>query len=304
MITKYQKKYSVWLDVHLPSKDEVDSLCRDYSIDHTIGFDLLHPTPKPKVSTSGDKLYAVIHIPVFKHSHSKEKSQGNEQEIDFVIGRKLLITARYDSIDALYKYSKSVEVNTILEREEGGNHTFVEIILEIYKSLFDELSYMEDRLKDIEKKIFSGLEKEMVLSISNISRDLLNFRRIIEPHREILEQLKKLGIDTLGKKFNSEIDEVIEEWKRLTKSAQDHADFIDELRETNNSLLSTKQNETMKMLTVLAFTTLPASIIAAIFNMSTSLPLVGKPHDFEIVIGMMVTASICMLIFFKYKKWL
>lgn len=304
MIVKYQKKYSVWLDVNMPTKDEVETVSRDYNLNRMIADDLLNPTPKPKVAALGDKLYAVIHIPVFKGSHSESHSRGNEQEIDFVIGRNLLITVRYDSIDAIYKYAKIAEVNEILEREEGGNHAFVEIMTEIYKSLFDELAYMEDRLKEIEKKIFQGHEKEMVLSISKIGRNLLHFRRIIEPHGEILEELKIQGSDILGKKFNLEMSELLEEWQRLSKSAENHTAFIHELRETNNSLLSTKQNETMKMLTVLAFITLPASLIASIFNMATSLPLVGKPYDFEIVLGMMVFASACMFLFFKYKKWL
>lgn len=299
MITRYQKKYSEWLDVSLPNRDEVETIGRDYSIDPGVKYDLLYPTPKPKVTVSGDKLYAVIHIPVFKHSHASE----NEQELDFVIGRKLLITVRYDTIDALYQYSKEVEVNEALEREEGGNHTFIEIMTKVYNCLFDEVAYMEDNLKEIEKKIFSGQEREMVLSISKTGRDLLNFRRIIEPHEEIYEKLKLLGTDILGKKFNSEIDALLADWKRLIKNVEQNISFLIELRETNNSMLSTKQNEVMKMLTILAFTTLPASIIASIFNMSTSLPIVGSEHDFAIVIGMMFAASFAMLGFFKYKKW-
>lgn len=304
MITKYQKKYSVWLDLNLPTRDEIEIISKDYNLDPSIADDLLNPTPKQKVSLSGALLYVVIHIPVFKHSHSGIYSQGNEQEIDFVIGRKMLITIHYDTIDAIYKYSKAVEVKEMLEREEGGNHAFVEIMIEIYKSLFDELAYIEDQLREIEKKIFQEREKEMVLSISNIGRNLLNFRRIIELHGEILEELKMLGTPILGKKFDSEINELILEWQRLSKSAENHTAFIHELRETNNSLLSTKQNEIMKMLTVLAFLTLPASLIASIFNMSTSLPLVGEPYDFEIVISMMIFASACMFLLFKYKKWL
>lgn len=300
MISKYSKKYSTWIDVSLPTKNEIELISREYGVDHSIGNDLVHPTPKPKVSSSGDKLYGVFHIPVFKHSHKL----GNEQEIDFVIGRNILITVRYDTIDALFTYSKQAEVSEMLEREEGGNHTFVEVMREIYKCLFDELAYIEDRLKEIERDIFRGMQKEMVFAISRVGRDVLNFRRIIEPHGEIFEELKILGADFLGRKFNTEIDAIREEWLRLSKSAENHSAFINELRETNNSLLSTKQNEIMKMLTILAFTALPASIIASIFNMSTSLPIVGQKHDFAIVIGIMLATSVIMLIFFKSKKWL
>lgn len=300
MITRFEKKYSSWVDLNTPTRGEVEKVVGEYNIDPIVANDLLEPTPKHKVLPCGDKIYAVFHIPVFKHSHTSDI----EQEIDFIIGRKILISVRYESIDALYKYSKEAQVKEALEREEGGNHFFSEIMLEIYKSLFDELAYIEDRLTDIEKKIFQGKEKEMVLQISNVGRNLLGFRRIIESHGEILEQLKILGQDILGKKFNSEIDSLIDEWQRLTKSAENHLEFLNELRKTNDSLLSTKQNEIMKMLTILAFMTLPATVVAGIFNMNTSLPLVGKPHDFEIVIGMMITFSIAMFVYFKYKRWL
>ncbi|HEY4516290.1 MAG TPA: magnesium transporter CorA family protein [Candidatus Paceibacterota bacterium] len=301
MITHYQKKYSSWLDVSLPQKEEIEKIMREYGLDSSIANDLLHPTPKPKVVASGDKLYTVVHIPVLKHSHSGTSS---EQEIDFVIGRKVLITVRYDTIDALYKYAKESEVKEMLEREEGGNHTFVEIMTGIYTCLFDELLFIEDRLNGIEKKIFQGKEKEMVLHISKVGRDLLNFRRVIEPHGQMFAELKLLGTEVLGKKFNTEMDELIEEWQRLVKSANDHANFLSELRETNNSLLSTKQNEVMKTLTVLASMTIPASIIASIFNMAVDLPLVDRADAFYIIIASMIGLSLCMFAFFKIKKWL
>jgi magnesium transporter len=79
---------------------------------------------------------------------------------------------------------------------------------------------------------------------------------------------------------------------------------LHELRETNNSLLTTKQNETMKVFTILAFVTLPLSLIASIFEMNTRYtPIIGLPFDFWIIIGGMAVMSIAMFSFFKFKKW-
>lgn len=302
MIIKYQKKYSTWIDVSLPHRDEVDAIMREYSIDSVVGRDLLHPTPKPKVLAINDKIYTVFHIPVFKNSHAPGASS---QEIDFVIGRKILISVRYDTIDALYKYTKEVEVKELLDREDGGDHVFVDIMVEIYKSLFDELSFIEDRLSEIEKRIFRGEEKQMVERISEAGRDLLNFRRIIEPHGDMLHDLRLLGVEVLGKKFNGEMDALIDEWQRLLKTIDNHRNFISELRETNNSLLSTKQNEIMKTLTIMAFVTFPLTLITSIFGMEIdNKPLVDAPHAFWIIIAGMVALTACFFLFFKYKKWL
>jgi magnesium transporter len=284
MINKYQKKYSLWIDLVSPEKEEIEEVAYQHKINESISRDLLSPTPKHKVEVAGDKLYAVLHIPVLKHSHNKNS---NRQEIDFVIGRKLLITAHYDSIDALYTYAKKAEVGEILE------------------ALFDEVSSLEDRSRNIEAKIFSGHEKEMVKQISELGRDILSFRRIIEPHGEMFAELKILGADILGRKFSTEVEELIGEWQRLCRLLENNATFLTELRETNNSMLTTKQNETMKVLAIISFVMFPLTLVAALFSLNTDyIPLVGREGDFWYVIGIMSVMTLCMFIFFKIRKWL
>jgi magnesium transporter len=78
-----------------------------------------------------------------------------------------------------------------------------------------------------------------------------------------------------------------------------------ELRETNNSLLSTKQNETMKTLTVLTFLFLPLSFVAGLFGMNTmNNPIVGNQFDFWIILAIMAFLGMVSLLYFKRKDWL
>jgi magnesium transporter len=95
------------------------------------------------------------------------------------------------------------------------------------------------------------------------------------------------------------------EYYRIKNSVVTHYDSLHELRETNNSLLSTKQNEVMKILTIMAFITFPLSLFASIFGMNTVyLPIVGNQYDFWIITGGMVIATVAFFTFFKKKKWL
>ena len=81
--------------------------------------------------------------------------------------------------------------------------------------------------------------------------------------------------------------------------------MLNELRETNNSLLSTKQNEIMKVLTIVSFIAYPLTILAALFQMNTKYtPIVGMPNDFWIVTGTMFIVAIIFYLYFKSKKWL
>jgi magnesium transporter len=82
-------------------------------------------------------------------------------------------------------------------------------------------------------------------------------------------------------------------------------EYLNELRETNNALLSTKQNEIMKNLTIVSFVVLPLSLIANLFGMNAiHMPIVGQANDFLILILLMIIFIIFTYAVMKRNKWL
>ena len=304
MISVYKHKHLSWIDVESPTPEEVRSLMEKYDIDPLVADELLLPTLKPRVDVYPHFLYLILHFPALRHTHNNDRNQ----EIDFIIGKDFLITTRYDNIDPLHKFSKVFEVNSVLNKSDIGEHAghlFFYMVRKLYKSLEHELEYISDSLTLVEDEMFEGHEKEMVLALSTISRDLLNLKQAIYPHQEILSSFREGGVRFFGEKFSYHLDSIIGEYYRVKNSVSAHSEILDELRETNNSLVSTKQNEVMKVLTIMAFVTFPLSLIASVFGMNTNyLPIVGLPFDFLIVMGIMAFATVCFFVFFKYKKWL
>ena len=81
-------------------------------------------------------------------------------------------------------------------------------------------------------------------------------------------------------------------------------EVLRELRETNNALLSTKQNETMKILTLFTFLALPFTIIASLFQMNTnSTPLVNSNIAWPIIVGTEIFITLILFTIAKKKKW-
>lgn len=299
MITTRSFIDQTWIDLNSPTKDELDSLILSRDIDPLIAKDLLTPTPKQHTREFGDTIYAVIHIPYFKNSHTTSL----EQEIDIVLTKKGMITTRYDSIDALHHFAKQIEVNEILNKE-NGSHLFFGMMREVYRFLFDEIEYLKGWMKEIEKNIFEGREKEMVFGISTAGRNLLSFQRTITPHELVLSELGQVGENIFDDKFRKDIKLLLVEWRRLIFEIENIKNMLNELRETNNSILSTKQNETMKVFTIIAFITFPLSLIATIFGMNAAfMPIIGLQNDFWLILGLMFAVSIVMFAYFKYKRW-
>jgi len=303
MHSRYEHNGLVWIDLESPSRDEVQDIMDQFGIAPLIAEELLLPSTKPRAEFYDGYVYLVLHFPALRHSHKTR-----EQEIDFVVGRNFLITTHYDTIDPLHKFSKVLEVNSVLDKSNIGDHAgylLYYMLKKLYQAVEHEVEYVRHDLAVIEEHIFSGHEVDMVAAISRSARDLLNLRQRVEPHREILHDFEAGGPAFFGEEFKPYLRAISDEYYRVHNHIMRETESLHELRETNNSLLTTKQNETIKTLTIMAFLILPLSFIAEIFAMDTRyMPIIGTPYDFWIVVGLMGTTALVIFSFFKYKKWL
>ena len=294
MITTQKMGNITWVDALSPTNEEILRLQKIYKINDEVTHDLMIPTLMPRIDECDEHLYTVLHFPANKHSHKE-----NSQEIDFIVGKDYLITVRYDTIDSLYLLFKSFEVGSILgdgKRFAHAYEIFFIVMRKVYESVLDELSAMESRFDNIEEAIFNGREKEMVSAISKASRTLLDFKRTLIPHEDVLEVLQQAGVRQFGKDFSKDVNIVLKEYHRTRNRIHDDLEALIELRETNNTLLSTKQNEIIKIFTILAFITFPLTLLIDILN--------AGEEEMKMLIILVGVSVVAMFTFFKYKKWL
>jgi magnesium transporter len=299
MITKYTHQNLTWIDLECPTKEDVLSVMEEYNIHPLVADELLNPTLRPKVDVYDNLIYLILHFPTISHKHGGQ----TEQEVDFIIGKNFLITTHYNVVDPLHDFSKVFEVNSILDKSniaEHGGFLFFYLIRELYRDLNGELDHVYDALERIESRIFKGGEVKMVETISRVSRDLLNFKEAISLHKEVLESFEVAGEKFFGKDFAYYLTDMLGEYHKINSMMEGHRDTLTELRNTNDSLLTTKTNETIKVLTIMASLALPAAIIASIFGMNTNAPV----DNFWTIVGGIALFTSLLFIFFKYKKWM
>ncbi len=305
MIKKYTSQNITWIDMEEPNRKEIKSLMAEYKIHPLVAEELMVPTFRPTVELYENFIYLILHFPSFNHSNN---NVGNyNTEIDFIVGKDFFITTRYSGINPLQKTSKLFEIENLLSEEnslEHGGFLFYYVVQQLYKNLVNELDYIENLQEEMEKGIFGGNEKEMVKEISRVSHNLLDFRQATIHHKDVLDSLQEIGNKFFGKDFSYYLKDINNKYRKVSHILDTNIENLKELRRTNDSLLTTKQNETMKIFTILAFVTFPMSLFASIFGMNTTfIPFIGLKGDFWIIIGIMVSLTSLMFLFFKYKKW-
>lgn len=303
MISRYQYKKLLWVDIESPTHEEIREIMSEFDIHPIVADELLNPSMRPKVDHYENLIYLILHFPAIRHSHE----HGTSQEIDFVIGKKFLITVHYETIDALHKFSKVFEVNSILDKSNIGEHAgylFFYMLKKFYASLYHEISAIADALRSAEEKIFRGEERRMVEELSMINRDLLTIKRSLNMHDRVLESLRIVSNEFFGKEFSHYTENIIGEYHKVNELVLDQKEVLTELRETNASLLTTKTNDTIKKLSLFGYIAAPASLITWIFAIDTVKPVVDMPHAFWIILLMMIGSSAIAYLIARLKKWI
>ena len=81
-------------------------------------------------------------------------------------------------------------------------------------------------------------------------------------------------------------------------------ELLTDLRDTNDSLLNTKQNEIIKDLTLVAFIFYPLTFIAAFFTIpAVGMPFIEEHHGVWVIGVLMIVLAAGIWFFFKKKKW-
>ena len=292
-----------WIDLESPTREEVRSIVDEYKIQPIVGEELLSTTVRPKVDVYDNLIYLILHFPTVSHTDENQ----NEQEIDFIIGKDFFITVHYGQDDILEKSRKVFGINVILQQCTLGGHAgflFFYLIKELYENLIADLEYIQKELEHIEHNIFLGKEHTMVFDLSKMTRKLLHFKRAMSQHQHVLESLESAGADFFPKKFSYHLRAITGECYRVLALFDVIKDTVNDLKATNDSLLATKTNDIIKILTIMAFITLPVTFLSQLFGMNTTyLPIVGLENDFWIVIGIMALVTLSFFGFFKFKKW-
>lgn len=296
-------KNIAWIDFPSPGADDVLYLQENFNIHPLAIEEFITPTIRPKATQYDNCLFLTVHIPLFD-AKTRSTYPG---ELDIVLTKDHLITGHEKNIYQLEEFFKTLESSEGKRRlfmDKTPAHLLYHLLEMLLESCFPRLDHIHNRLSEIEEMVFSGKEKEMVREISITKRDILNFRRTLKPQRSVLESLYQKESALIPKDMQPYFQDLVGTNIRLWNSLESNKETIESLEETNNSLLSSKLDFTMKVLTVFSAVMMPMTVYSNILAMSAEIPFGKSPHAFVIHVSIMLFISLVTITIFKTKKWL
>ena len=291
------------MDITKPTRQDIDYLGDQYHFHPMVLDELIPRCYYPRLEIRPDYLFLIINYPMY-HETNREVAP---KELDIIINKDTMVTNHHRPfflLENLFKVCQRPEIGGGKYLDKGPGHLLFSLLDIFWRDCLLKLEKIDEEIERIEKKIFHGKEKEMVMDISHTKTDIIDFWRIVEPQGEVIKLLGKEGPKFFGEELSLHFSDMVGTYGKVWHTTKSHKETILALERTNQDLLTTKTNEIIKILTVFSVTMLPLTLLASIWGMNLNLPLSEHRAGFWIVVFVMFTALTGMLFYFRKKKWL
>src|ERR671928_181401 len=288
-----------WVNIERPRP--VDRAWLEEHFDfHPLDYeDVLSRNQRPKIDEYEDYLFIVLYFPVF----DKAVGRLNAAELHIFVGPDFIITlpnTPLPPVEYLFERCRSSdEVRDVLF-SKGSGYLLYKIVDDSFDYCFPMLRKIGNKLERIEEDIFEGRSEEVVRDISNVKQEIINFRKVIRPQRPVLRDLERTKQRYMAEDMEIYFDDIIDASERIWDMLENYKEVVTALEDTNESLISHRLNDVLRVLTAFSVVLLPLTLIASIWGMNVHVPGEGSIHAFWIIVIVMVVTLASTLAYFRH----
>ncbi|MDQ3608116.1 MAG: magnesium transporter CorA, partial [Actinomycetota bacterium] len=161
-----------------------------------------------------------------------------------------------------------------------------------------------NKLERLEDAIFEGESDRIVRDLSDAKQEIINFRKIVRPQRPALRDLERTARRYLHEDLDIYFDDVNDASERIWDMLENFKEVIEGLEDTNESVLSHRVNDVLRVLTAFSVIVLPLTLIASAAGMNVAFPGESTEAAFWVIIGIMVGVLSAMVFYFRRRGFL
>lgn len=295
----------LWVNVTKQGEKELQELQRRFGFEKVDILESMPPYQRPKIVKRDHYCFMVLHFPVF----DRETRRLGYTEVDFFLGQNFLVTIHDNKllpIDNLFSECKK----NISSREQyfsvSAAHILLELLSRLLDSIFPILLHVNDDINLVDRKLFTKISgREMAEEILRLKTNVVTFRRTMQGHKTVLERLvmyygRELNLNSFQNYLNSLREFTNEIWHMI----ESQRESIDALHEANESMLTLRTNNIMRILTVISVITFPLTLLATVFGIRTPAnPFENLIGGFWVILSLMGVIAVVMFWVFKRKDW-
>jgi magnesium transporter len=291
-----------WLDLAMPSEEDVMTLGRIFDLHPLALEDTLHFGQRPKLDDYGDYVFLVFYG---AREHTDHRDDEPVREVHFYVSGKYLLSIHRDHLPILEDERTRME-GRLMHSEQFVVYRVLDALTDTF---FPQLAKIDDEIDEIEDAVVIEADPAQLARIFELKRELVTMRKVVTPQRDLFAR----SIDTIARLPGLTVDErdyfrdVYDHLIRISDLIDSYRDLLSGAMDVYLSTVANRQNEVMKQLAVIATIFLPLTFLTGFFGQNFGFlvnHISGETRFLILGIGSLVIACLALVVFFRKRRWL
>jgi len=293
-------KNVTWINVTgLHDIELMKSIGNKLKIHPLILEDILNTEQRPVFQEFEDSFFLVL-----KMVRPVENGYGMEQ-VSLMLLNNCVITFQEQKGDVFESVRTRIRTNAGRIRKAGADYLVYTLIDSIVDGYFPYLEYVSESLEDTEVRIVETPDVSVLQELHLRKRELIAIRKNAWPMRDIVNTFVHGSVKLVSDSTNMYLRDVYDHVLQIADTTESLRDVVTGQLELYLSTSSSKANEVMKVLTIIATIFIPLTFVAGIYGMNfVYMPELAAKAGYPVVLGAMALIAGGMIVFFKRKRWL
>jgi magnesium transporter len=289
-------KSFVWWHFNELEESDFEVLEQNFKF-HPLDFDDIRDENElSKLDSYKYYLFLVLNIPLF----DARKNSINKRNLSIFIGKDYVVTISKKPIEPVARLFSRAERSSGMRRDALGGTTgyfLYRLIDYIYRDMKVVLRELVREAEDIEGSVYDKNTRVATAKLGLVRRNVLFLRHMIDPHKFVVDQLMASNRSFLPKSTEIYFDDIRDTLNSMTVVLDNLRNIVDSLFDVNESFLSHRTNEIIRVLTIISVLLLPPTLVTSFYGMNVrNLPF---EDNVGVVFGIIMVSliSFAILIF-------
>ena len=294
------KEGLLWVDICEVTEEDGDFMARNFGFHHLSIVDCVSPLiHSPKIDDLGDCLFIIVH----GINHMVESDIVETAELGIFLGAHFVVSTHTNPLYSIDSIVKLVEDDG-RPLKRGADFLAYIIIDALIDNVLPTIDKMSDVADDIEDEVIRSPRQATLEAILKLKRSILRIHRVMAPQREVLNRMSRREFPIIREESQMFYRDIYDHIVRIEDLGQSLRDRADNALATHLSSVANRQNESMRILALIATIFLPLALIAGIYGMNFAyIPELGWHWGYFSVVGFMGVAIIATLSWFWARRW-
>jgi magnesium transporter len=290
-----------WVDVQGLGDEKVLRSIADLFGIHVLALeDVVNVPQRPKVEAFENHLFCITRMAVLREPHAVDGEQ-----VSLFVGRNYVLTLQERHGDVFEPVRNRIRQGGPVFRSAGPGYLAYALLDAVIDGYYPILESFGEHLEALEDEIVTSPRVAVLQQIHEVKRELLGVRRILWPQREAINTLIRDESPFFNDMVRVYLRDCYDHCVQLMDVVETYRELAGGLMDVYLSSIGNRQNEVMKVLTIMASIFIPLTFMAGIYGMNfENMPELHVVWGYPMLLAAMLVVAIGMVLYFRRKGWL